>query len=52
MLQAQPLPEEIKPFDDSHIGKSEMQKNFRMDLRAFSEKEYNKYVKVESVRDW
>ncbi|MGD6968121.1 class I SAM-dependent methyltransferase [Rossellomorea vietnamensis] len=52
MLLAEVLPEQEKPFNESHIGTSEMHKSYRVDLRTFSEKEYNKFVRVNTVSDW
>ncbi|MFD1019154.1 class I SAM-dependent methyltransferase [Thalassobacillus hwangdonensis] len=40
------------PFDESHIGKTELINQYRIDLRHYSEKEYNKFVTMNTVKDW
>lgn len=41
-----------KPYDESHIGSTELHQSYRMDLRNFTDKEYNKFVKMNTVSDW
>ncbi|KGP70915.1 class I SAM-dependent methyltransferase [Pontibacillus yanchengensis] len=43
---------EEKPFQESDIGHTTLFPSFRVDLRHYSEKEYNKFVKMNTVRDW
>ncbi|GGF34172.1 hypothetical protein GCM10010954_36550 [Halobacillus andaensis] len=40
------------PYSNQHIGETAKLPSFRMDLRKYSEKEYNKFVTLNTVRDW
>ncbi|MCP3031798.1 class I SAM-dependent methyltransferase [Halobacillus sp. A1] len=41
-----------RPYSSSHIGRTKKLPSYRMDLRSFSEKEYNKFVTLNTVKDW
>ncbi|WP_345238997.1 class I SAM-dependent methyltransferase [Pontibacillus salipaludis] len=41
-----------KPFLEEHIGKTALLPSHRVDLRNFTEREYNKFVKMNRVKDW
>lgn len=42
----------ISLISERHAGFTELLPSYRVDLRQFSEKEYNKFVKLNTVRDW
>jgi hypothetical protein len=42
---------EASPFNGK-LNETELTPSYRIDLRNFSEKEYNKFVKLNTVRDW
>ncbi|UOQ91667.1 class I SAM-dependent methyltransferase [Halobacillus shinanisalinarum] len=46
------LPSLIRPYSEADIGKTVKHPSYRADLRKFSEKEYNKFVTLNTVRDW
>ncbi|WP_255437703.1 bifunctional 2-polyprenyl-6-hydroxyphenol methylase/3-demethylubiquinol 3-O-methyltransferase UbiG [Thalassobacillus sp. CUG 92003] len=41
-----------KPYTEEDIGTSDQLKHYRVDLRQLSEKNYNKFVTLNTVRDW
>ncbi|MCP3029347.1 bifunctional 2-polyprenyl-6-hydroxyphenol methylase/3-demethylubiquinol 3-O-methyltransferase UbiG [Halobacillus sp. A5] len=41
-----------RPYSDQHIGHTEKLPSFRLDLRNYSAKEYNKFVSLNTVKDW
>ncbi|MFC0524217.1 class I SAM-dependent methyltransferase [Pontibacillus salicampi] len=41
-----------KPYNGNDIGFTSMLPSHRVDLRQYSEKEYNKFVNMNTVRDW
>ncbi|WP_431801811.1 class I SAM-dependent methyltransferase [Halobacillus andaensis] len=40
------------PYSRRHIGKTEKLPSYRVDLRSYSDKEYNKFVALNTVNDW
>ncbi|WP_231572564.1 bifunctional 2-polyprenyl-6-hydroxyphenol methylase/3-demethylubiquinol 3-O-methyltransferase UbiG [Halobacillus sp. BBL2006] len=43
---------EQKPYSEKDIGQSFMKNQFKVDLRTVSEKEYNRFITLNTVRDW
>jgi len=43
---------EDKPYSEKHLDFTELQPSFRVDLRRYSEQEYNKFVTMNTVSDW
>ncbi|SFG19132.1 Methyltransferase domain-containing protein [Halobacillus alkaliphilus] len=41
-----------KPYSEQHIGTTHLHRQYRTDLRQLSEKDYNKFVTLNTVRDW
>jgi hypothetical protein len=41
-----------RPFNEQNLDTSYVHPQYRVDLRRFSEKEYNKFVKMNTVSDW
>lgn len=41
-----------QPYSERQAGLTALLPSYRVDLRNFSEKEYNKFVKLNTVRDW
>ncbi|MBO9129279.1 class I SAM-dependent methyltransferase [Bacillus sp. 165] len=40
------------PYDETNLGYTELQPQFRVDLRKYNEKEINKFVTLDIIRDW
>ncbi|MFC5447373.1 class I SAM-dependent methyltransferase [Paenibacillus aestuarii] len=40
------------PYSEQHLGSTELKPSFRIDLRNYSNKDYDKFVTVKTVRDW
>ncbi|WP_281659470.1 class I SAM-dependent methyltransferase [Halobacillus sp. Cin3] len=41
-----------KPYREEDVGNTVVLPQYRVDLRKYSEKEYNKFVRVNTVSDW
>lgn len=41
-----------KPYSEKHMDETFSHPQYRVDLRRYSEKEYNKFVRVNTVSDW
>ncbi|WP_241655975.1 class I SAM-dependent methyltransferase [Halobacillus litoralis] len=41
-----------KPYSKEHVGITHLNPQYRVDLRSLSEKEYNKFVSINTVPDW
>ncbi|UOQ44469.1 methyltransferase domain-containing protein [Halobacillus salinarum] len=52
LLHPKELSQNGRSFTEEDIGETRLFPQFRMDLRKFSEKEYNRFVTVNTVRDW
>jgi hypothetical protein len=40
------------PYDETKLGYTEILPQYRIDLRQYNEREYNKFVILNTVRDW
>lgn len=46
------LPKDKKPYSENDLGRTDILPSYRVDLRNYNEKEYNKFVKMNRINNW